>query len=83
MERCSGVFFGEAGFPNADTISLTREAVCRFLAQKINEHLVSHLGAPGMVLMAAHHSLLTNQPVVRVKRRDAEVVVNEYLCGRY
>jgi hypothetical protein len=57
--------------------------ICRELAKLINDHLVAHLGSKGVVLMAAHHSLLKEEPPVNSPRRDAEAVVNETLSSRY
>jgi hypothetical protein len=61
--------------------------VCRFIARKLNQHLVKCLGNRGMALMAAHHSLFTEEPVVRVQVKqhfaETEAVVNAYLCTRY
>jgi hypothetical protein len=57
--------------------------VCRELAKLISDHLVAHIGAKGIVFMAAHHFLLAEDPVVNAPRRDAEAVVNQILSGRY
>jgi hypothetical protein len=57
--------------------------VCRAIGQVINNHLVGYLGDKGMVLMAAHHALLVDDPIVRAHRRDGEAVVNDFLCSRY
>jgi len=57
--------------------------VCRELAKLVNDYLLAHLGAKGIVFMAAHHSLLKEEPLVNSPRKDAEAVVNEMLSGRY
>ncbi len=57
--------------------------VCRELAKLINDHLVAHIGAKGIVFMAAHHCSLKEEPLVNAPRKDAEAVVNEILCSRY
>jgi hypothetical protein len=61
--------------------------VCRLISGRLNEHLVSRLGEHGMVLMAAHHSLFADEPVLRVTVKkhmaETESVVNSFLSGRY
>jgi hypothetical protein len=57
--------------------------VCRSIARAINDHQIAQFGDRGLVLMAAHHSLLTEDPTICAPRRNAEAVVNEFLCGRY
>jgi hypothetical protein len=57
--------------------------VCRALAQPINDHLLAQIGSKGIVFMAAYHSLLLEEPIVKARRKDAEAVVNEVLDGRY
>jgi hypothetical protein len=57
--------------------------ICRELAKLINDHLVAQLGAKGIVFMAAYHSLLSEEPVVNIPRKDAEAVLNETLSSRY
>jgi hypothetical protein len=57
--------------------------VCRTIGKVINDHLVGYLGEKGMVLMATHHALFVDEPIIRAKRRDGEAIVNDFLCARY
>jgi hypothetical protein len=57
--------------------------VCRSVAKAINDHQISQFGDRGLVLIAAHHSLLTEYPMILAPKKNAEAVVNDFLCGRY
>jgi hypothetical protein len=57
--------------------------VCRSVAKLVNDHQISQFGERGVVLMAAHHSLLAQDPMILAHQKNAEAVVNDFLCGRY
>jgi hypothetical protein len=63
--------------------SIFAGVVCRSVAKSINDHQISQFGDRGLVLMAAHHSLLAEDPMILAPRKNAEAIVNELLCGRY
>jgi len=57
--------------------------VCRKIAMDANKQLVQILGEQGMVFMAAHHSLLSERPILTAARNTAQAVLNYLATDRY
>jgi hypothetical protein len=57
--------------------------VCYRIALDINEHLRESLGAEGLVYMAAHHALLSDNRIPANGRRFPESLINVVLTERY
>jgi hypothetical protein len=48
-----------------------------------NTQLLSLLGEDGMMCMAAHHSLLSEKPILTAARDTAQAVLNYIVTDRY
>lgn len=57
--------------------------VCRRIAVDANERLLNYLGDDGVVCMAAHHSLLSDEPITMDARKSARAILNYLLTSRY
>jgi len=57
--------------------------VCHRAAHHLNAKLASFLGKPGIVYMAAYHTLLADERIPTKAKNSAESLVNYALVGRY
>ena len=57
--------------------------LCYVIAKDVNSGLVQTLGEPGMIYMAAHHSLLADDRMETSRFRSPENAINYCVFGRY
>jgi hypothetical protein len=81
--------------PKLPTINLGRDipfqprhailasSVCYAIAKYLNRQLVDAIGESGLIYMAAHYSLLSDERVELKAKKSAEVVVRHMVVDRY
>jgi hypothetical protein len=63
--------------------AILASGVCYVVAKHLNQKLINTIGEPGIVFMAAHHSLLSEERIPMGAKKSPEAAIQFLLGGRY